>query len=89
MVTLSKTDIPGGSVIVINKETHNLIPGKRVVLTLGEERLSIQGASRQFQMKSNCKLGDKNSDVQLETHVQNSNPECKALISLVNTTLLT
>jgi hypothetical protein len=98
LVRLSKADIPGGSVIVVNQggkmfglinlqlisETHNLIPSKKVLITLSEDTLSIQGPSRQFQTKSGCKLGGKGNDVQLNIHVQNSRPECKALISLVS-----
>jgi hypothetical protein len=68
---------------LIYLENHNLISGNRLSLTLNDDNLIIKEGSRQFQMKSNCTLTQKNGSVQVDTVIENSHPQCKALISLV------
>ncbi|KAI6198016.1 hypothetical protein M3Y94_01294800 [Aphelenchoides besseyi] len=83
-VAISRSPIPGGSVLVINGNTTNLLSGNRLAFNLRDDELSIQSGAREFKQKSECKFEatKPNGPLNLDVTIKNSQPTCRATLSL-------
>ncbi|CAD5211087.1 unnamed protein product [Bursaphelenchus xylophilus] len=81
---IAKADIPGGVVLVVNKDVNNVISGNKVELELRNKTLKIKGGSKGFQQNSSCVLAaaDTQEEPKAKIRMINSKNGCNVKVLL-------